>query len=368
MSSFEKMISLIIPFYNSESTLPRCLASVEGQSIDKNSIEVILVNDGSDDGSAEIAKDFASRNMFATIITQPHGGSAAARNSGITAARGKYIAFLDSDDTLSADALKNSFDFFEKNGERTDIAALKLVPYTNSGRKKCEFKYEKRASDIYDLNEESNKFICPNGVNIIVKNRGDENILFDSSEECDLKAAEFCIQCVRDKMTVGYVDGAEYCKFNNPSGESKALKCSIYFDVFIGKWEDIFAGFDSVSDYVKSLFVEDLLGRISGDYLLPYHIEGEAYREEIGRIEKLLETVDDDIIINFPNAPLMNKYFLVSMKYKGELEAVTGDNLRLVHGDEVLYEAESVKLVLTKLKARERGVDVCGYISSPIFD
>ena len=58
MSNFEKMISLIIPFYNSESTLPRCLASVEGQSIDKNSIEVILVNDGSDDGSAEIAKDF----------------------------------------------------------------------------------------------------------------------------------------------------------------------------------------------------------------------------------------------------------------------------------------------------------------------
>ena len=368
MSSFEKMISLIIPFYNSESTLPRCLASVEGQSIDKNSIEVILVNDGSDDGSAEIAKDFASRNTFATIITQPHVGSAAARNSGITAARGKYIAFLDSDDTLSADALKISFDFFEENGERTDIAALKLVPYTDSGRKKCEFKYEKRASDIYDLNEESNKFICPNGVNIIVKNRGDENILFDSCEDCDLKAAEFCIQCVRDKMTVGYVDGAEYCKFNNPSGESKALKCSIYFDVFIGKWEDIFAGFDIVPDYVKSLFVEDMLGRISGDYLLPYHIEGEAYREEIGRIEKLLETVDDDIIINFPNAPLMNKYFLVSMKYKGELEAVTGDNLRLVHGDEVLYEAESVKLVLTKFKARERGVEVCGYISSPIFD
>lgn len=101
-------------------------------------------------------------------------------------------------------------------------------------------------------------------------------------------------------MTVGYVDSAEYRKFNNPSGESKALKCSVYFDRFIGKWEGIFSSFDSVPDFVKSLFVEDVLNRISGDYLLPYHIEGDAYREEIRRIEKLLESVGDEIIINFP--------------------------------------------------------------------
>lgn len=368
MSSFEKIISLIIPFYNSEETLQKCLDSVAAQTVDKEKLEVILVNDGSTDGSEEIARKFASEKTFATIITRSHGGSGAARNSGITAARGKYIAFLDADDSLSADAMKNTVDFFEENEERTDIVAYRMIPYTKSGRKKCDFKNEKRATDIYDLNVEGNEFFCPNGMNIVVKNIGDENVLFDSSEECDFKATEYCIQCARDKMTVGYVDGAECRKFNNPSGESKALRCSVYFDRFIGKWEEIFSSFDSVPNFVKSLFVEDVLNRISGDYLLPYHIEGEAYREEIRRIEKLLEIVGDEIIINFPDAPLMNRYYLVSMKYKGDLDAVTDGSLKLVHEDKVLYEADSVKLVLTRLKARKSGIELCGYISSPIFD
>ena len=156
MSSFEKIISLIIPFYNSEETLQKCLDSVAAQTVDKEKLEVILVNDGSTDGSEEIAKKFASEKTFATIITRSHGGSGAARNSGITAARGKYIAFLDADDSLSADAMKNTVDFFEENEERTDIVAYKMIPYTKSVRKKCDFKNEKRATEIYDLNVEGN--------------------------------------------------------------------------------------------------------------------------------------------------------------------------------------------------------------------
>lgn len=64
----------------------------------------------------------------------------------------------------------------------------------------------------------------------------------------------------------------------------------------------------------------------------------------------------------------MNRYYLVSMKYKGDLDAVTDGSLKLVHEDKVLYEADSVKLVLTRFKARKSGIELCGYISSPIFD
>lgn len=368
MSGFEKKISLIVPFYNSEKTLPGCLASIAEQTIDKDCLEVVLVNDGSTDGSADIAKDFASQNTFATIITQEHCGSAAARNNGIAAARGGYIAFLDADDTLSADALKNTVEFFEENEEETDIVAYKLVPYTNSGRKKCDFKYLNRSTGLLDLNGDGNEFYCPNGLNIAIKNRGEGSVLFDPSDSCELKAAEYCIKYAAEKMTVGYVENAEYRKFNNPSGDSKALKCSIYFDCFVGKWEEIFASFETVPGFAKALFVEDLLTRAASDCLLPYCAEGEDYRREIGRLEKLLESVDDEIIINFPDAVQMNKYYLVSMKYKGELDAVADEKIRLVHGDKVLFESDSITLNLTKFKARSNGVEVCGYISSPIFD
>lgn len=368
MCDFEKKISLIIPFYNAEKTLSDCLASVAEQSIDKAYAEVILINDGSTDGSADIAKDFASQNTFASIITQEHCGSGAARNTGITSARGSYIAFLDADDTLSADALKNIVDFFEENEEETDIVAYKLVPYTNSGKKKCDFKYMNRSTGIFDLNADGNEFYCTNGLNIAVKNRGEENILFDRSDNCVLKTTEYCIKHASVKMTIGYVENAEYRKHNNPSGENKALKCSIYFDGFIGKWEEIFAGFETVPSFVQALFVEDILARTASDCLLPYWAEGENYRKEIGRIEKILESVDDDLIVNFPDAGLMNKYYIVSMKYKGELEAAVDEKIRLVHGNKVLFESDGVTLVLTKFKAHRNGVEVCGYISSPIFD
>lgn len=368
MSNFEKTISLIIPFYNAESTLPKCLASVEAQSIDKTLLEVILVNDGSEDGSADLAKKFAENNNYACVITQTHGGSNAARNIGISSARGKYIAFLDADDSLSTDALKDIADFFMENEDKTDIVAYKLVPYTGSGRKDCNFKYSNRSSGIYDLTDDGKAFLCPSGPNIVVKNRGDENILFDSLSNSGLGTTEYCISCVKDKMNVGYVDGAEYRKFNNPSGESKALRCSLCFESFIGKWEEIFSDFDVLPDFVKSLFIESLLLRIADDCLLPYHIDGDAYRKEVGRIEALLGKVDDGIITDFPEAPIMNRYYLVSMKYKGELEAVTDDKVRLIHGEKILFESDGITLVLTKFKARKGGVEICGYISSPIFD
>lgn len=368
MSEFEKKISVIIPFYNAEGTLERCLSSVTAQKIDKNGLEVILVNDGSTDGSADIAKSFASQNNYATIITQQHSGSGAARNSGITAARGKYIAFLDADDTLSPEALGKISDFFELNADRTDIVTYTLVPYSNSGRKKSGSKAVIGTTDVYDLSDAKNIYFCPDSVNVAVKNKGDENLLFDASDVCGLKFAEYCIECSKEKMTVGYVGGCEYRKFINPSGESVLGECSLYYDRLIDKWENIFADFEAVPDYVKALFIVDMLKRLADDRLLPYHIEGEAYAKEIRRMENLLEKVDDDIIIGCPEAPLMNRYFLISMKYKGELEAVADDALKIVHGEKILYESDSVDLTLTRFKVRENGTEVCGYISSPIFD
>lgn len=368
MTEFERKISVIIPFYNNESTLQACLDSVSAQSINKNDIEVILVNDGSSDSSAELAKTFCENNTYASIITQSHSGSASARNGGITVARGRYIAFLDADDTITPDTLEKITNFFELHEGKTDIVTYKLVPYNNKNTKKCGFRFINRETDVYDLNDEKNINLCPDGINIAVVNRGDENILFDTAENSDLSVKNFCIDCVRDKASFGYVDGCEYRKLNNLSGESKALKCSIYFDAFIGKWEEIFSEYDTVPDYVKALFAEDMLSRLAEDCLFPYHIEGDAYREEIGRVEKLLGFVGDSIITDFPEAPIMNRYFLVSMKYKGELEAVSDETLRLVHGDNVLYESEGVSLKLTKFKVRKSGVEICGYISSPIFD
>lgn len=89
-------ISVIVPVYNAEKYLARCVESILGQTYSK--IEVILVDDGSPDGSGAICDEFAARDSRVRVIHKLNGGVSAARNDGIEAARGEFIAFCDNDD------------------------------------------------------------------------------------------------------------------------------------------------------------------------------------------------------------------------------------------------------------------------------
>lgn len=112
-------ISVIIPVYNVEQYLNKCLDSVINQDFD--SFEIIIVDDGSTDGSLETAKEYEDkyRNKI-KLITQTNKGSGGARNTGIEAAQGKYIMFVDSDDTIKPGTL--SYLYQEIQRADADIA------------------------------------------------------------------------------------------------------------------------------------------------------------------------------------------------------------------------------------------------------
>ena len=95
------MISIIVPIYNAEAYLPACLDSLLAQTV--QDLQIILVDDGSTDGSKAIAQTYAAKDMRVELYGQPHAGQSAARNFGLTRAKGQYIAFVDADDTLAAD-------------------------------------------------------------------------------------------------------------------------------------------------------------------------------------------------------------------------------------------------------------------------
>lgn len=91
-------ISVIVPVYNVEIYLAECLDSILGQTL--QDLEIICVNDGSTDGSLEILRRYAEKDIRIRIINQDNAGAGAARNNGAMLAKGKYIGFVDSDDTL----------------------------------------------------------------------------------------------------------------------------------------------------------------------------------------------------------------------------------------------------------------------------
>ena len=96
-----KSISVIIPAYNIEDLLEKCVTSVASQDYPKELLQIIVVDDGSTDGTPHIADELARKYSNVQVIHKENGGSSSARNVGIEAATGDYLGFVDSDDYIS---------------------------------------------------------------------------------------------------------------------------------------------------------------------------------------------------------------------------------------------------------------------------
>lgn len=97
-------VSIIVPIYNTQKYLPSCLDSIINQTY--QNLEIILIDDGSTDGSGKIADDYAKKDKRIKIIHQKNQGQSAARNEGLKLATGDYISFVDADDEVKPDFIE----------------------------------------------------------------------------------------------------------------------------------------------------------------------------------------------------------------------------------------------------------------------
>ena len=134
VNSYQPLLSVIIPVYGVEQYIAECLDSVIAQTY-KN-LEIIVINDGTKDKSAEIAKEYAQKDSRIKVYDFENGGLSVARNRGVSLAKGDYIAFLDSDDwiahnmyeVLLEQILSNNVDmvkcgFCETDGKKSDAVS-----------------------------------------------------------------------------------------------------------------------------------------------------------------------------------------------------------------------------------------------------
>ena len=107
------MISVIVPVYNVETYLEECLDSIQNQTY--TDLEVILVNDGSTDGSKAICERYCKENRHFHLLNQENQGLSAARNTGVAASRGEFIVFVDSDDMILANYLETLMHYMRED-------------------------------------------------------------------------------------------------------------------------------------------------------------------------------------------------------------------------------------------------------------
>ncbi|GGZ18467.1 glycosyltransferase family 2 protein [Streptomyces poonensis] len=141
-------ITLIVPCFNVAPYLPACLESIESQR-DFDRTQVLLVDDGSADGTPGLLSEFARRHPNARVLTQPNAGPGAARNRALDEAEARYLAFADGDDVLREDGLRSMLTCALESGADMVVADFVNVPERPYGRWKRHFgKGDQLISDI----------------------------------------------------------------------------------------------------------------------------------------------------------------------------------------------------------------------------
>ena len=120
------LVSVLIPVYNVEKYLSRCLDSLINQTL--TDIEIICVNDGSTDGSLKILKQYQEKDNRIVIVDKKNGGLPSARNAGLDRARGQYVGFVDSDDYVEPSMFETLYKTAKKKNSEVVICGAQIFP------------------------------------------------------------------------------------------------------------------------------------------------------------------------------------------------------------------------------------------------
>ena len=142
------MISIIVPVYNVKLYLDECVDSILAQ--DYKDFEIIIVDDGSTDGSSEVCDKQKEKDSRIKVVHQKNGGLSAARNTGLKHAKGDFISFIDSDDMVSPSMYTDLIDALEIN--KADVAICNFEVFNKENRYKCG-RYKNQVIDYSPSNQ-----------------------------------------------------------------------------------------------------------------------------------------------------------------------------------------------------------------------
>ena len=278
MSELPK-VSVIIPIYNDEQDLHRSLSSVKCQTL--ADIEIILVNDGSTDGSVVIMEEYAASDSRFKIVNRENGGGGAARNTGMEYAFGKYLSFLDGDDYFYPTLLEDLYNKAEEDNSEVSFCLVEVpdpaVPdntvFIKPAWTVIEKYIPKEPFAFCDL-QSSFRVIAPNIWNklwlreFIITN----NIRFSETRICN--DAVFHYIALMKSKRISFVDKVLVRYWNNLPDNTKS-KYNLYWREFVSNWAQI-------TEYCKK-------------YATPQQVEQIALRNLIEFYGWLMKAITDEV-------------------------------------------------------------------------
>lgn len=207
-------VSVIVPIYNSERYLRKCLESIVNQTLKE--IEIILVDDGSTDNSYEIYNEYLNNDNRIIIIKQTNQKQGAARNRGIEIAKGKYIGFVDADDYIDLNFFEKLYETAERYG--CDIAISSLIKLCNNKQKyKWKFESEKLLISDYEKFVTGHQIKNAAPYNKIYKKTFIEKNKIRFKEKVFYEDGLFTVKAIYYTNKIITVPGTSYYYLKNPN-------------------------------------------------------------------------------------------------------------------------------------------------------
>lgn len=306
-------VSVIVPAYNSEKSITKTIESLRQQTMSAR-LEIILVNDGSSDGTSRICHEHAGRASNIVVIDKENGGVSSARNAGIAVAKGKFIAFLDSDDTLLPETLEAVSDFFDRHYDEIDVVAYPMRLYDDKREWSHVREEVMTKTGIYDLTKPQNAYALITNMNAMVKNNAElprfrEDLAIHEDEQ-------FFMSILLDKQKVGFCKKGAYRYQQLPGSAANTKMHPFYqFENNIGFWEDLFSAYpDKAPLYLQASFLNEMNWKIKRDIVFPYHYDAPRFETAVNRIRALMSRIDNDVIFTSPRAEEYLQHYFFSLK------------------------------------------------------
>ena len=319
-------ISVVIPVYNVELYVAETIESVIRQDIGfEENVQIVLVNDGSPDGSGQICEEYAKRypeNI--QYVYQENAGVSVARNTGMDYIKGKYVNFLDSDDKWSTDAFSKVYDFFEAHEKEINLVCCKQELFeAKTGPHRLSRGDKFAASRVINILDDY-QYIQFHITASFIKSDAMRLTLFDPKMKYG-EDAVYVIEQILDKHKYGVVSEPTHYyrkRADNSSAVQTKEKALDWYkitpqrfykkliDISIQKW-----GY--TIPFVQYAVCYDMQWRLNDRiHMVLDENEQEIYIREI---RNLLEYCEDDIIIKQRDINLKKKLFLLSLKYNEDI-------------------------------------------------
>ena len=364
--------AVVMAIYNTEDYLNQAIDSVINQTLGfEDNVQLILVNDGSKDSCEEICLKYRDKypdNIV--VISQENQGQANARNNGFEQARAKYVNFLDSDDYLEENALKEAYDFFEKHYDETDIVSIPIVFFEReSGNHMLNNKYS--SSGIIDLTTNPNNPQLSASsaffkMDVFAGFKFPENVV--SSED-----AIVINEILLEKKTLGVIDTSKYFCRKRLDRSSTLDNAAAKKEFFTDKLKDYYlhlfgyalSNTGEIPDFLKYTLAYDLQWILKEDLAI---LNNQERKEFWHCLREVISYIDEEMILE--NEYIRNEFtmrFFLSLKRNDLHAEYSEDNVLLEIGNHRCANLAKHNIWLDIVELRDGFLDISGFLNS-LFD